>query len=138
MSYDPNNIFAKILRGEMPCVKVYEDEHCLSFMDIMPQAEGHTLVLPKEPAETLLDLSDAAAAETIKVVKKMAKAVKQATGAAGVTIVQFNGAEAGQTVPHLHFHIIPGSFAKAKVHAKEMVDPASLQELADKIAAAVE
>ncbi|WP_026973428.1 HIT family protein [Aliagarivorans marinus] len=138
MSYDPNNIFAKILRGEMPCVKVYEDEHCLSFMDIMPQAEGHTLVLPKEPAETLLDLSDAAAAETIKVVKKMAKAVKQATGAAGVTIVQFNGAEAGQTVPHLHFHIVPGSFAKAKAHAKEMVDPASLQELADKITAAVE
>ena len=95
MSYDNNNIFAKILRGEMSCLKVYEDEHTLAFMDIMPQADGHTLVIPKEAAETLLDLSDDAAAATIKTVKKVAKAVKQAMDAEGVSLVQFNGAAAG-------------------------------------------
>ncbi|WP_221073947.1 HIT family protein [Agarivorans aestuarii] len=135
MSYDNNNIFAKILRGEMSCLKVYEDEHTLAFMDIMPQADGHTLVIPKEAAETLLDLSDDAAAATIKTVKKVAKAVKQAMDAEGVSLVQFNGAAAGQTVPHIHFHIIPGSLAEARSHARNMVDNESLQPFADKISA---
>ncbi|WP_406611140.1 HIT family protein [Agarivorans sp. JK6] len=135
MSYDTNNIFAKILRGEMSCLKVYEDEHTLAFMDIMPQADGHTLVIPKEAAETLLDLSDDAAAATIKTVKKVAKAVKQAMDAEGVSLVQFNGAAAGQTVPHIHFHIIPGSLAEARSHARNMVDNESLQPFADKISA---
>ncbi|MPW28594.1 HIT domain-containing protein [Agarivorans sp. B2Z047] len=135
MSYDTNNIFAKILRGEMSCLKVYEDEHTLAFMDIMPQADGHTLVIPKEAAETLLELSDDAAAATIKTVKKVAKAVKQAMDAEGVSLVQFNGAAAGQTVPHIHFHIIPGSLAEARSHARNMVDNESLQPFADKISA---
>ncbi|WP_220721142.1 HIT family protein [Agarivorans litoreus] len=135
MSYDNNNIFAKILRGEMSCLKVYEDEHTLAFMDIMPQADGHTLVIPKEAAETLLELSDDAAAATIKTVKKVAKAVKQAMDADGVSLVQFNGAAAGQTVPHIHFHIIPGSLAEARSHARNMVDNESLQPFADKISA---
>ncbi|BEU02889.1 hydrolase [Agarivorans sp. OAG1] len=135
MSYDNNNIFAKILRGEMSCLKVYEDEHTLAFMDIMPQADGHTLVIPKEAAETLLDLSDDAAAATIKTVKKVANAVKQAMDAEGVSLVQFNGAAAGQTVPHIHFHIIPGSLAEARSHARNMVDNESLQPFADKISA---
>jgi histidine triad (HIT) family protein len=135
MSYDNNNIFAKILRGEMSCLKVYEDEHTLAFMDIMPQADGHTLVIPKEAAETLLELSDEAAAATIKTVKKVAKAVKQAMQAEGVSLVQFNGAAAGQTVPHTHFHIIPGSLADARSHARNMVDNESLQPFADKISA---
>lgn len=133
MSYDDNNIFAKILRGEFDCVKVYEDENVLSFMDVMPQVEGHTLVVPKEPAETLLELSDAAAADCIRAVKKIMAAVVQAMDVSGATLLQLNGAEVGQTVPHIHFHIIPGSILGAKGHAREMVDPATLQPLADRI-----
>ena len=106
-TYDDQNIFAKILRGEAPCVKVYEDEHVLSFMDIFPQSKGHTLVIPKEAARNLLEISDAGAAEAIKRVKKVAKAVETALKPDGVTIAQFNGAPAGQTVYHIHFHIIP-------------------------------
>ncbi|WP_427981824.1 HIT family protein, partial [Agarivorans sp.] len=100
MSYDNDNIFAKIIRGEMDCLKVYEDQYTLAFMDIMPQADGHTLVIPKEAAETLFDLSEEGAAATIKTVKKVAEAVKQAMQVEGVSLVQFNGAQAGQTVPH--------------------------------------
>ena len=106
-TYDNQNIFAKILRGEVPCVKVYEDEHVLSFMDIFPQSKGHTLVIPKEAARNLLEISDAGAAEAIKRVKKVAKAVETALKPDGVPIAQFNGAPAGQTVYHIHFHIIP-------------------------------
>ena len=106
-TYDDQNIFAKILRGEAPCVKVYEDEHVLSFMDIFPQSKGHTLVIPKEAARNLLEISDDGAAEAIKRVKKVAKAVESALNPDGVTIAQFNGAPAGQTVYHIHFHIIP-------------------------------
>ncbi|MDO6764019.1 HIT family protein [Agarivorans sp. 1_MG-2023] len=135
MSYDNNNIFAKIIRGEMGCLKVYEDDHTLAFMDIMPQADGHTLVLPKESAETLFELSEEGAAAVIKTVKKVAAAVKQAMNAEGISLVQFNGAAAGQTVPHLHFHIIPGSLAEARSHARDMVDSETLQPFADKIAA---
>ncbi|MDO6684777.1 MULTISPECIES: HIT family protein [unclassified Agarivorans] len=135
MSYDNNNIFAKIIRGEMGCLKVYEDDYTLAFMDIMPQADGHTLVLPKESAETLFELSEEGAAAVIKTVKKVAAAVKQAMNAEGISLVQFNGAAAGQTVPHLHFHIIPGSLAEARSHARDMVDSETLQPFADKIAA---
>jgi len=101
----------------------------------MPQADGHTLVIPKEAAETLFDLSEEGAAATIKTVKKVAEAVKQAMQVEGVSLVQFNGAQAGQTVPHIHFHIIPGSLAEARSHARNMVDSAELQPFADKIAA---
>ncbi|MEO1038182.1 MAG: HIT family protein [Pseudomonadota bacterium] len=105
--YDDQNIFAKILRGEAPCVKVYEDEHVLSFMDIFPQSPGHCLVIPKEPARNLLELSGEAAAEAVARVQKIARAVKTALAPDGITVVQFNGAPAGQTVFHIHFHIIP-------------------------------
>ncbi|WP_432463053.1 HIT family protein [Agarivorans sp. QJM3NY_33] len=135
MSYDDNNIFAKIIRGEMDCLKVYEDQHTLAFMDIMPQADGHTLVLPKESAETLFELSDEGAAATIKTVKKVASAVKQVMQAEGISLVQFNGEAAGQTVPHLHFHIIPGSLSAARSHARTVVDSDALKPIAEKIAA---
>jgi histidine triad (HIT) family protein len=107
MSYDQNNIFAKILRGELPCVKVYEDDDTLAFMDIMPQADGHVLALPKAPSESLLDADPAVFAPLFATVQKLARAVKDGMGADGITITQFNGPAAGQTVFHLHVHIIP-------------------------------
>ena len=133
MTYDNNNIFAKILRNEIPCIKVYEDEHTLAFMDIMPQAEGHTLVIPKEPAVSIHDLSDEGAVNLIKKVKLVANAVKKGLGADGITLFQLNGEEAGQTVPHIHFHILPGSYLNAKAHAKISSDNESLEAFAKKI-----
>ena len=102
MAYDPNNIFAKILRGEAPCFQVYEDEMTLAFMDVMPQAEGHTLVIPKYPAEDLLDLDPEYAAAMAKTVKKITAAVKKAFAAPGILVAQLNGAPAYQTVFHIH------------------------------------
>lgn len=135
MSYDQNNIFAKILRAEIPCTKVYEDEQTLAFMDIMPQTPGHTLVIPKEAAETILDLSPAAAADLINKVQMVAEAVKKGMNADGITLFQLNGVAAGQTVPHVHFHILPGSLASAKQHASSMADPEELAQIAEKIKA---
>ena len=138
MAYDNHNIFARILRGELPCVRLYEDESTLAFLDIMPQAEGHTLVLPKEPAETLLDLSPAAAAATIHTTQRLARAVRAAVGAEGLLISQFNGAAAGQTVPHVHFHIIPRwEGVGLKAHGGERADPDQLELLAGRIIAAL-
>lgn len=136
MSYDSNNIFAKILRGEAPCIKVYEDVQTLAFMDIMPQMPGHTLVIPKEAAITVHELSDEAALACMKTVQKVGKAVEQAMGVSGFTLFQLNGAEVGQTVPHFHFHILPGSILNTtgvKGHAVEMADPNELTPIADKI-----
>lgn len=139
MAYDPNNIFAKILRGEIPSVKVFEDAHTLAFMDIMPQADGHTLVIPKEPAENIFDLSPEGAAALVKTTQRVAKAVKKAMGAPGVMLAQLNGSAAGQTVFHIHFHIIPRSGGiDLKLHARQMEDPAKLKTFADKIVAALE
>ena len=107
MAYDPNNIFAKILRGEVPCEKVYEDEHTLAFMDVMPQAHGHVLVLPKAAARNLLDIWSSDLATTIATVQKVARAVKSAMKSDGLTIQQFNEPAGGQSVFHLHFHILP-------------------------------
>ena len=138
MPYDPNNIFAKIIRGEAPAFKVYEDAHTIAFMDIMPQAEGHTLVIPKEGAESIFDLSPDAAAALIKTTKKVATAVKEVTSAEGVMIAQLNGAAAGQTVFHIHFHIIPRSGgADFKIHARDKADFEKLKALAAKITAAI-
>ena len=109
MAYDDQNIFARILRGELPAIKVYEDEQVLAFMDIMPQADGHTLVIPKSPAVTLVDLDPEAAAYTIQVVQKIAKAIEKGLDAKGIVLMQLSGASAGQTVPHVHFHLIPSS-----------------------------
>jgi histidine triad (HIT) family protein len=138
MDYDSHNPFARILRGELPCVKVYEDEQTLAIMDIMPQAPGHVLVLPKEPAVELFGLSDDAAAACIRTTKKVATAVKAAMGAPGIMIAQFNGSAAGQTVPHVHFHIVPREGAAAlKPHAAVPVDVDGLREIAVRIVAAL-
>jgi histidine triad (HIT) family protein len=105
--YDKNNIFAQILRGDMPCCKVYEDEHVLAFMDLFPQAPGHTLVLPKKAGRNLLDTDDAVLAAAIVQVKKIALGVEKAFSPDGLILTQFNGEPAGQSVFYLHFHIIP-------------------------------
>ena len=105
--YDDNNIFAKILRGEIPSHRVYEDDKVVAFMDVMPQAEGHTLVVPKAPSRNILDADPATLAALIPVVQKVAIAAKKAFDADGITILQFNEAPAGQSVFHLHFHVVP-------------------------------
>ncbi len=138
MAYDTNNIFAKILRGEIPCIKLYEDELTLAFMDIMPQTEGHALVIPKEQATTIFELSDAAAAACMATVRRIGNAQKKGLGAEGIVLMQLNGPEAGQTVPHFHIHVIPGSIADLrKPHATVMADKAHLLGLAEKITAAL-
>jgi histidine triad (HIT) family protein len=138
MAYDQNNIFAKIVRGEAPAFKVYEDEHTIAFMDIMPQTEGHVLVIPKEGGETIFEISDAAAAALIKTTKKVAAAVKIVTNTPGVMLAQLNGQAAGQTVFHVHFHIIPRAAGiDLKLHAKDKADFEKLKALAAKIAAAI-
>lgn len=139
MPYDNNNVFAKMLRGEIPAIKVYEDDHSLAFMDIMPQAKGHTLVIPKEAAETIMDLSEEGAAHWIKTAKKIATAVKQAFDAPGVVLFQLNGTGAGQSVPHIHFHVLPGSIADLRrPHASVQADPDELKQHAELIKAALQ
>lgn len=124
MSYDTNNIFAKILRGEIPSHRVYEDADTVAFMDVMPQAEGHVLVLPRAPSRNLLDADPAALAKLLPVVQKIANAAKKAFGADGVLISQFNEAPAGQTVFHLHVHIIPVKDGVAlRRHGRDMEKP---------------
>ena len=105
--YDPDNVFAKILRGEIPAHKVYEDEHTLAFMDVMPQGPGHTLVIPKAPARGLLDADPDSLAATVRTVQRVARAVKTAFAADGLTVFQYNEPAGGQTVFHLHIHIVP-------------------------------
>lgn len=138
MAYDPQNIFARILRGELPCIKLYEDEHTLSFMDIMPQSDGHALIVPKEAAETIFELSADSAAACIRTTQKIAKAAKQAMNSAGILIMQLNCAEAGQTVPHVHFHVVP-RYDKLLMlsHASKMADADKLKEFAQRIIAAL-
>ena len=137
MTYDDQNIFARIIRGELPAIKVYEDDRVLAFMDIMPQAEGHTLVIPKSPAVTLLDLDPAEAAYTIQIVQNVAKAMEKALDAKGIVLMQLSGASAGQTVPHVHFHLIPSSVHELGKHAMQMGDQDKIKVLAEKIKAAL-
>jgi histidine triad (HIT) family protein len=137
-SYDPNNIFAKILRGELPCHKVYEDDKVFAFLDIMPRAPGHTLVLPKAPARNLLDVDPDDLAAVAKTAQKIARAAIQVFGADGITIQQFNEGAGGQVVFHLHLHIIPrkaGVPLKPPASMKEK--PEVLSEHALKLAAAL-
>jgi histidine triad (HIT) family protein len=137
-SYDENNIFAKILRGELPCHKVYEDEKTLAFLDIMPRAPGHTLVLPKTPARNILDVAPADLAHVMKVAQKIAQAGMKAFGADGVTIQQFNESAGGQVVFHLHVHVIPRKEdVPLKPPASFKEDPEVLKEHAAKLAAAL-
>ncbi|MDH1489465.1 HIT family protein [Acinetobacter johnsonii] len=137
MAYDEQNIFARILRGELPAIKVYEDDQVLAFMDIMPQADGHTLVIPKTPAVTLLDLPADAAAYIIQVVQKVAKAIEVGLDAQGIVLMQLSGAAAGQTVPHVHFHLIPSSVHELGKHALQMGDQEKIKAQAEKIRAAL-
>lgn len=134
MAYDSGNIFAKILRGEIPSVKVYEDDKTLAFMDVMPQAEGHVLVIPKEPAENILTLSPEGAAAMMATTQKVAKAVKKGLQAPGIMLAMLNGAPAGQSVFHVHFHIIPRSAGvDLGMHARGMVDSKTLEPIAARI-----
>ena len=138
MSYDTSNIFAKILRGEIPCTKVYEDEHTIAFMDIMPQADGHTLVVPKAPSANLLDADAQNFGPLFTTVQKIARAVKKGMGADGIVITQFNEAPAGQTVFHLHVHVIPRwEGIPLRKHSGTMADAAVLKAHAEKIKAAL-
>lgn len=138
-NYDEHNVFAKILRGELPCTKVYEDEHTLAFMDIMPQIDGHTLVIPKYPATTLFDLPPELAGHLLNSVQKVGKAVQVAMQHQGIVIMQLNDKSAGQTVFHLHFHVMPTSLGalSKQSHAHVMSDPVVIQQCADKIKAAL-
>lgn len=137
MLYDDQNIFARIIRNELPAIRVYEDDQVVAFMDIMPQAEGHTLVIPKMPAVTLLDLAPEAAAYTIQIVQKIAQAMEKALDIKGVVLMQLSGAAAGQTVPHVHFHLIPTSVHELGKHALHMGDQEKIKALAEKIKAAL-
>jgi histidine triad (HIT) family protein len=139
MSYDPDNIFAKILRGEIPCHKVYEDDDALAFMDVMPQVDGHTLVIPKSPSRNLLDADPATLGSLMAVVQKLANTARAAFDAEGVLIKQFNEPAAGQTVFHLHFHILPRKEGvDLRPHSGKMADHALLARHAEMIRSALE
>ena len=134
MTYDADNIFAKILRGEIPAHKVFEDADALVIMDAMPQSPGHTLIIPKAPSRNLLDADPQVLARLAPLLQKIARAVKEAFAADGVTLVQFNEPASGQTVFHLHFHVIPRiEGTPLKPHTGTMEDPEVLAANADKL-----
>lgn len=138
MSYDDSNVFAKILRGELPCQKVYETENVLAFMDIMPRGEGHVLVIPKTKARNILDAKPEDLAELAKAVQIVGRAAKQALNADGLTIQQFNESAGGQVVFHLHVHVIPRfEGVPLKPHTGQMEQPDVLAGFAEKIRAAL-
>ncbi len=138
MTYDPSNVFAKILRGELPAHKVHEDAETLAFLDIMPRCEGHALVIPKTPARNLLDASPAQLAACLATVQRIARAQMQAFGAHGITIQQFNEPAGGQVVFHLHYHVIPRwDGVKLGPHTATMEKPEVLAAAAEKIRKAI-
>ncbi len=138
MIYDPSNIFARILRGEIPAHKIYEDADTLAFMDVMPQSNGHVLVIPKAPAVSLDDVDPQALAQLIRVVQKLAPKIRDAVGATGYRLAQFNGANAGQTVFHLHFHIIPMyAGVPLRPHTGKMGDQTEIKRHAETIRVAI-
>ena len=135
-AYDPENIFAKILMGEIPSHKLYEDDDTFAFLDIMPRTEGHALVITKEPAADLFGITPEGLGKLMAVVQALAPKIQKAVGADGVLIQQFNGAAAGQTVFHLHVHIVPiKEGVPVKPHAGDMADPDDLKATAEKIRA---
>ncbi len=137
-SYDNSNIFAKILRGELPCHKVYEDADTFAFMDIMPRSSGHTLVIPKTPARNVLDASPAQLAACLATVQKIAAAQIKAFGADGITLQQFNESAGGQVVFHLHFHVLPRwEGERLQPHTGQMEKPDVLAANAEKLRAAL-
>ena len=139
MTYDPGNIFARILRGEVPAHKVFEDAHTLAFLDVMPQSEGHTLVIPKWAAENLFDLPQESLVATILTTQRVARAVKKAFDAPGIMIAQLNGRDAGQSVFHTHFHIVPRyDGIDLRFHARDVADAKVLAGHAARIRAALD
>ena len=137
--YDDSNVFAKILRGELPAERLYEDEHTLAIMDIMPRGDGHCLVIPKAPARNIFDIETDSLAQVMQTTQKMARAVVKAFHADGVTIQQFNEPAGGQVVFHLHMHIIPRfDGVSLKPHTGTMEDGNVLKANADKIRAALD
>jgi len=140
-SYDDNNLFAKILRGEVPAVKVFEDEETLAFMDIFPQSRGHLLIVPKNvKARNFIELPEDKVAPLMRTVHRLTQAAAKALRPDGVTVTQFNGEPAGQTIFHLHFHIIPryeGQRLAGHGHGNR-ADIAELQQIAADIARAME
>ena len=139
MAYDPKNIFAKILRGEIPAHKIYEDASTIAILDVMPQSDGHTLIIPKAEAENLFDLEPEMAEAVIRVGQQIARAVRTAFRPDGVTLMQFNGAEAGQTVFHFHLHVIPRYAGQPlRAHGRGFADPAVLTEHAARLRAVLE
>ncbi|QIE28165.1 HIT domain protein (plasmid) [Caballeronia sp. SBC1] len=134
MTYDHNNAFARILRGEAPCIKVDETDAVLAFMDLMPQSDGHVLVIPKETATDIFELSDTAAEACMCMVRRVALAVRAALQPDGVVIAQLNGRAAGQTVGHVHFHVIPRwAGQRLRPHAGVMAEQATLESFAERI-----
>ncbi len=137
-AYDDQNIFAKILRGELPSQKVREDDDTIAVMDIMPRGDGHVLVLPKAPSRNIFDIEPVDLARTMEAVQVVARAVRKAFGADGVTIQQFNEPASGQEVFHTHFHVIPRfNGVKLRPHTGEMEDQGVLAANAEKIRAAL-
>ena len=136
-AYDEGNIFARILRNEIPSVRIFEDDKVLAFMDVFPQARGHVLVIHKTSrARNLLDAEPQALEELIVAVQRVTRAVREALTPDGITVTQFNGAPAGQTIFHLHFHILPRWEGQAMgAHGRDQADPAELADLARQIAA---
>ena len=139
-TYDEGNVFALILQGKIPSTKLYEDEHTYAFLDIQPQSKGHSLVISKwSKARNILDVEDEALAQVMATVKKVATAICKALNPDGIHVAQFNGAPAGQTVYHLHFHIVPRWEGQARgfvAHAQgSFADPAELEALAQEIRA---
>jgi histidine triad (HIT) family protein len=136
--YDKDNVFAKILRGEIPAFKVYEDAQVLSFMDAMPQSDGHTLVIPKTEARNLFDIAPSALADLIKATQYVSQGVQRAFQPDGMRLIQFNESAAGQTVFHIHFHIVPCYAGKEiRMHGRDWADKTMLAQHADKIRAAL-
>lgn len=134
MAYDHENIFAKILRNEATAARVFEDELSLAFMDVMPQVQGHTLVIPKAPAENIHEIDPEILGHTIRTTQTVAAAVKSAFDAPGIMIAQLNGASAGQTVFHLHFHILPRfDGLEFSLHARDMQEMEVLKSQAEQI-----
>ncbi len=130
-AYDPDNIFAKIIRGELPCYKLYEDDEVLAFLDVFPQSLGHTLVIPKQAAaRNILEIDADSLCQVMRVVQQLSQVLVAELQPAGVQVMQFNGAPAGQTVFHLHMHIVPRYTGQSLgVHASSKADPAELEQL---------
>lgn len=138
MAYDDQNIFAKILRGEAQAYTVYENDDCLAFLDVMPQTDGHTLVLPRAPAEDLFDLEDRLIANLMHSVRHVARGVRKAFNPDGIKLMQFNGEAAGQTVFHLHIHVVPCYLDRpSRVHGRDMAPANILEQHAERIRTAL-